>query len=275
MSFTAAQISEFTKLIALALRHPNEPLRLIEAASVVLSFQAAICIINRKHRTPLYLCDTYTDKSAKQAVQLYAKSTYLINPVYNAFLGNLETGLYRMRDLEPGRWSSRSADDNVNTSLDSAEEIGFLTRGWPARLEELVLVSRLSDKSMVEISFAQPSSMGGFSDRDIDCFRAYLPLFLYAMDAIYENSRNDVANSGSLAIQLEAFAGPLLTQRENEVIQLVLQGYSGKLICTTLGISMPTLKSHRKNAYNKLDVRNSQELFNRFILWKHQMDNHS
>jgi len=273
MPYSTNQISEFSTRLIKAIRNPNEPLLLIESAAVLLPFQAALCVVNRKHRNPYYLCDTYTDKEAKQAVQHYIKSTYLINPVYNSFLTGIETGLHRMRDLAPDNWEKNGQKNIANASLDSAEEIGFLTHGWPARLEELVLVNSMSEEVMVEISFAQPSSIGGFSGEVIEDFRAFLPMFLYALDAIQEAIKIKSLNSGRLAAQLQEFGDPHLTQRENEVIQLILQGHSGKSICSKLSISMPTLKSHRKNAYAKLNVENQKGLFNRFILWKHQSDN--
>lgn len=248
------------------------PLKLIEAANIVLPFQAALCIINRKHSTPIYLCDSYSGKSEKQAVQRYVRSTYLINPVYNAFLSGMQSGVYRMRDLAPDQWDSDPEQSHADMSPDTSEEIGFLTVGWPARLEELVLVSRISEDVMVEISFAQPITLGGFSAESIAKFDAFFPLFSVAMEAVGNHALQTQPNLNRLEVQLEKFASQQLTQRENQVIQLILKGHSGKSICTNLGISLPTLKSHRKNAYAKLSVANQQELFRKFMLWKHALD---
>ncbi|MBL4671384.1 MAG: helix-turn-helix transcriptional regulator [Arenicella sp.] len=272
MSYQANQISKLSSLLAKVLRDPHKPLQLVEAASCIIEFQAALCVVNRRHHKPLYLCDTYSDKQAKQAIKLYTKSTYLINPVYNSFLSGLGTGLRRMRDLAPDNWNENALSKATNMSLDSAEEIGFLTRGWPSGLEELVLTSRISDECMVEISFAQPVSVGGFSDNDIDHLKAFIPLFSLAMDAVCQHALGNTPNDTSLDVQLEAFASEQLTQRESEVVQLILKGHSGKSICKHLFISMPTLKSHRKNAYVKLGITNLQELFSLFIHWKYEMD---
>ena len=92
------------------------------------------------------------------------------------------------------------------------------------------------------------------------------------MDAVCEHALGNTPNGTSLDVQLEAFANEQLSQRESEVVQLILKGHSGKSICNHLFISMPTLKSHRKNAYAKLGITNLQELFSMFIHWKHEMD---
>ena len=100
-----------------------------------------------------------------------------------------------------------------------------------------------------------------------------MPLLSLAMDAVCESAMRDTSIVNSLDVQLAAFASEQLSRRESDVVQLILKGHSGKSICERLFISMPTLKSHRKNAYLKLGVVNSQELFSLFIRWKHEIDN--
>ena len=178
-----------------------------------------------------------------------------------------------MRDLAPDNWQENVKREAGDVSLDSAEEIGFLTRGWPSGLEELVLTSRVSADCMVEISFAHPTSLGGFNDLDINRLEAFISLLSMAMDAVCEHAIRDAPGVNSLGVQLEAFAKEQLSRRESEVVQLILKGHSGKSICERLFISMPTLKSHRKNAYLKLGITNAQELFSLFIHWKHGIDN--
>lgn len=53
----------------------------------------------------------------------------------------------------------------------------------------------------------------------------------------------------------------LLSQRENEVLHLLMMGYPNDLIASTLFISNNTLKKHIQNIYNKLGVHSRSELF--------------
>lgn len=56
-----------------------------------------------------------------------------------------------------------------------------------------------------------------------------------------------------------------LTQREYEVMTLLLRGASNKLIGQALFISIKTVEFHVSNIFQKLGVRNRMELINRII----------
>lgn len=53
----------------------------------------------------------------------------------------------------------------------------------------------------------------------------------------------------------------VLSDREKEVLELVLKGLPSKLICAELFISNNTLKSHIQRIYTKLNVHSRSELF--------------
>jgi len=50
-----------------------------------------------------------------------------------------------------------------------------------------------------------------------------------------------------------------LTSREIEVLQLLIKGYSAKMIATDLKITFDTARSHLKNIYQKLHVNGGKE----------------
>lgn len=63
----------------------------------------------------------------------------------------------------------------------------------------------------------------------------------------------------------EVFEQKNLTPREQEIVRLVLDGYPNSLIAEKLGISLNTLKAHRKRLYVKLDITSERELFMQVI----------
>ena len=60
----------------------------------------------------------------------------------------------------------------------------------------------------------------------------------------------------------DIFRRAKLTERECEIISLLLKGRTYKMIATELYLSENTIKTHLKNAYSKLNVRNKAELIN-------------
>jgi DNA-binding NarL/FixJ family response regulator len=63
---------------------------------------------------------------------------------------------------------------------------------------------------------------------------------------------------GSLASQPEQ--QPVLTTRELEVLQLIVNGRSNKEIATMLGVSANTVAVHRANIMQAMGIHNTAEL---------------
>ena len=72
--------------------------------------------------------------------------------------------------------------------------------------------------------------------------------------------------------ETEPQSGPdELTERERQVLKLVVNGQSNKQIAHLLGISHKTVSVHRSNIMTKLGVHNSVELI-RYVTEKHLFD---
>jgi DNA-binding CsgD family transcriptional regulator len=61
-----------------------------------------------------------------------------------------------------------------------------------------------------------------------------------------------------------------LTRREQEVLELLASGFLYKEICDELGITLPTVKSHLSQIYEKLRVRTRTEATIRFLAAKQE-----
>jgi two-component system, LuxR family, response regulator FixJ len=79
---------------------------------------------------------------------------------------------------------------------------------------------------------------------------------------------NDTAHAERLArAQLQAHAA-LLTEREQEVLDLVAAGEPNKIIARHLGISFRTVELHRAHILEKLQARSSSDLIRMAIILK-------
>lgn len=63
----------------------------------------------------------------------------------------------------------------------------------------------------------------------------------------------------------ELFASTLLSRREKQVADLMLQSYRMDACVNKLGVSIETLRVHRRNIYRKLDINSHLELFSLFF----------
>ena len=54
---------------------------------------------------------------------------------------------------------------------------------------------------------------------------------------------------------------PELSSRERQLVRLVLAGHPTALIAKRLGITVGTVKNHRRSIYRKLDITTERELF--------------
>ena len=77
------------------------------------------------------------------------------------------------------------------------------------------------------------------------------------VDKLNQNSPVEMA--------FNTFGDGLLTDREQQIIGLILQGHSSKSVASTLGITPGTVKVHRKNIYTRLKISTQSQLFSQFL----------
>ena len=62
-----------------------------------------------------------------------------------------------------------------------------------------------------------------------------------------------------------------ITQRESEVMLLLVEGKTRRAICEELTVSPDTVKTHVRAVYRKLGVHSQQELIDRMVVEREQL----
>ena len=62
----------------------------------------------------------------------------------------------------------------------------------------------------------------------------------------------------------------MLTEREKEIMELVIKGLTSKEISKELNIAEQTVKAHKENIYYKLDVHNKVQAVIKYLQLKNQ-----
>lgn len=268
----AESIAAFSADASRAIDRPDRagsPYMLFDAIARILPFKLAMSVVYRRGSTPVYVADTFADRKGKRALELYIESTYLLNPVYNAYLAGLEGGVYRLRELAPDNYFSSGHYRHFKVQQQADEELGYRTHGWPAGMEELVVAIELPNDELAEISLYRQASLGGFSDADCARLRIVEPLIGAIYRRIWQyrkkDSRRDT-RSQTFDLLLGDFGKGKLSPREREVAHMILKGHSSESIGRNLGISITTVKTHRQNLYAKLGLSTQQELFSLFLM---------
>lgn len=242
--------------------------QMVESLSQLAPFSMAVVFVYRGRSRPVCLYDTFPDATAKKGIENYVNGTYILNPFYLAQLRGIETGIYRIADLAPDAYFEdiEMRVDKIKTT--KREELGYITECWPRGQEELIITVGLPEATTLEINLFQLKVAGGFLDEEMALLRQHLPVIVAVVKkywSLKEQSIDERPIDTRIDELFDDFGKPELTNREREVIQYVLRGHSSESISLHLGISITTVKTHRKRAYAKLGICSQSELLSAFL----------
>lgn len=185
----------------------------------------------------------------------YHDGPYLLDPFYNHFLAGTTEGCFRLNDLAPEGFLRSKYFSSYYRHLEVGDELGLLTA--------------LGDGSAAHVSITRKRGRPRFTRRDHDWLAATAPLARAAVRRMNETqapAANDrLALHDSLRQAYRHFGSSVLTEREREVVHLLLRGNSAKAIARALEISPETARNHLKRIYPKLGVASQAELFALFF----------
>jgi len=245
----AGDTSQFPAVLTEALRH-------------VVPFDYAVFFAYRGQERPICPYDTFTPQQRIVFVTDYLEGPYLLDPFYQVYVDRMDPGLYRLREIAPDRFYHSEYFRSYYRRTGLAEEIGFLVS--------------LPHDMMLVISLMRAGTSAPFSDRDMNKLRRMEPVVHASAARHWRNlghlqSRETEEETARPRLNLqvtsafENFGDGVLTNREREVVRMVLRGHSSNSIGRQFQITTGTVKIHRKNIYAKLGISSQSELFSHFI----------
>ncbi len=236
--------------------------------SELLHFEFLVVFLYRRDAAPARLHDSITAARHRKGLNNYLQNTYVLNPFYQAVRKGVEPGVYFMKNFMPDQHSLETRHQEFRLRVDSFEEIGFLTNDWPSGMQELLLVMPIDSSTLIEVSLSKKEAAGGFSPENVAELRSVFPFLHALLSKHWEFAAHDLApelEAPLLERLFMSFGQGLLSERERQVIRLVLLGHSSTSVALNLGVALPTVKSHRRNAYTKLEISSQAELFALFM----------
>ena len=196
--------------------------------------------------------ETYTSQ-----VDEYLEGPYREDPFFKISLSAPRNNCYRLSRLITGNFEDSSYHRDYY--------------GSTGTVDEAIIVTRLGDGSVVNISFMRLESHGEFSDGEYNWLYSVSQVIAELIEL--HTRREEFVESNLLKpgvdhhIQqgFECFGTSYVSEREQEVLELLLRGYGADTSAERLNISLETVRRHRKSIYKKLDVNSQADLFALFI----------
>lgn len=183
----------------------------------------------------------------EQQVEEYVAGAFRQDPFYR---------LSRNGDLGTGLSHWRAAADAARSEHYDGQDV----------CDEVVFVAQVGEQTRLHLCLMRSRTGNHFSDAELDLLRACSPMVVQLLRqhaTLVRKAKPSIEAGVRKAVGL--FGESLLTARERDVLELMLGGYATRFAADKLGISTETLRRHRKNIYQKLDVSSQSEVFSLFI----------
>jgi DNA-binding CsgD family transcriptional regulator len=243
------------ELAALLTRVGSEgfPAGLVSLCRTLVPLEDASIILYPAGGLPLVEYREVPGETGANTLDRFVQGMFLLDPYYSAGRRG-DSGLFRLRELAPTGFRDSEYYSNWYRNCGYHDECGYLVP--------------LADGGFVNVAFGRVQQGQRFTDAQVGRLRAAWPV-------VEQLSRQHWAGNAGRAIgedlraqlhlALSDFGSSMLTERESQVINLVLHGHSTRTIADRLSISVETVKLHRKHAYAKLEVSSQAELFYLFL----------
>lgn len=242
LAIAAVGTAEFPKAIATLCLH-------------VSHFDSAfICAFAGGKPLPLY--SDLSDEQDRRIVVPYVGSAYLLDPFYDLFKQNIGDRVVGLNECAPDDFRSSDYYRMFYADTDLNDEMGVFVSAGP---DASILISLGVRDDRLDLSVRSKSILEALIGVIANLCRQHWPRF----------TPNSQAGSGRrdnhLEKAFEMFATSVLSNRESEIVRLILKGHSSKSMARVLGNSPETVKVHRKRIYAKMGITSQGELFSIFL----------
>ncbi|EED31779.1 transcriptional regulator, LuxR family [gamma proteobacterium NOR5-3] len=248
------KLAALSKLVARclpALRSDRFAEELIMGLRALVPIDDASVLYYARGDLPALVYRETPESRSEDTMERFLAGAFLLDPFYKAATEHRRFGVFLLKELAPERFRDSEYYHSWYRNCGFSDECGFLIE--------------VGKEAFVNVALGR-TQQRRFSQAQLRTLRSL-------QAAVEELCRQHWASeSGSgegirkhLHLALDDFGSSLLTERETQVINLVLHGHSTKSVAQRLGISVETVKLHRKHAYAKLEVSSQAELFYLFL----------
>lgn len=236
------------------LRVPSFLSSLESFLSKLCYFDTIVIVTYKKSLKPILL---HPSDPAEQTptLDLYINQAYLLDPLFNAINQHISPGVYRLVEMSPDSFEETEYYQTCYRDFDLVDEINLLVD--------------LDKTTTCAVSLGRKRAVGSIRRTELNNLKLVFPMIEALISQFWLAQANEYTtrapSSGPLKQALKTFGQGVLTDREQEILGLLLKGHSSKSIAEQLGISAGTVKVHRKNIHARLDTSTQSEIFTLFL----------
>ncbi|MEH6579639.1 MAG: LuxR C-terminal-related transcriptional regulator [Amphritea sp.] len=266
MTSTLLTSESWYDLLAKLVMHSDDnkfPHVLTKACQEVSHYNSTLITAYPKGRRPVHIYSNLEPEQINLTLSPYFAGSYLLDPFYALCKNDSPNGIYRLKDLAPDHFYQSEYFRNYYASTQLCDEAGLLIR---INSELYILVSlgqRDNEPEKPKINF---NNLQTISSLLVALCQKFWRPGGTGMEMINgEADEEQQLYGASLDKTFMNFGKDFLSDRECEVVRLILKGHSSKSIARVLDISPDTVKVHRKRFHTKLEVSSQAELFSLFL----------
>ena len=221
-----------------------------------VSHEGTCMLAFHRERTPEVLHHTLEPEGAMHYLDRYLAGPYLLDPLFQLAQQTFKPGFCRYRDATPDRFRSSEYYRQYCEQTHLTDEIDYLVDVDGGATLALVVGRRTRR----------------FSQAEVERLKDLTATVHAAMTKVWDHHRELHSNGADAAVAhlrltrcFDSFGADVLTDREQQITQLLLRGHSTKSIARELDIAPGTVMVHKRNLFSKLGISSQYELFSRFI----------
>lgn len=229
---------------------------LSDACQRLTGYESSVILMYTLGRTPEWAFENLSPELSRH-YRRNLSAEYLLDPFYTLYENRAPSGIYRLQDIAPDNFFESEVYKKYYLPNGIIDETGVFIK----LSEDTYLLLDMANREIPKITTGR-----------IRRLQAVLPvvesLCLKHYQTIKEK-QTDSDQGNFIGSPLERafhnFGKDHLSNRECEVIQLILKGHSTKSIARLLEISIDTVKVYNKRFHSKLKVSSQAELFSLFL----------
>lgn len=237
-----------------------------QAIGFLIDFDVSLIFAYKGRSRPINIYNKSAPETAavvEETSLAYVQGPYSLDPFYAEVRRGRVSGVASLAELAPDEFYESEYFKRHYSKTKIIDEIGYFIE--------------LPNDVVVVHSIGRMGRNSEFTVEDYAYLAEIAPVLsalgkIHWADIYAQFHARDRSTDGSaldeqdpIEVALKSIGQGVLTQRQLEIISLLLNGHSSESIALHLNIGSGTVKNHRKNIYAKLGISSQSELFSIFL----------